>query len=157
MDNHEVFRIKNEIEVEYWKFVLDLQRTTSPRFKMAGKDYISPGFLHASMGMVTEAAEILDLCKKGIGYNRSVDMIKVKKELGDSLYYWTLAVIESGTSFDEMMSMNMIKLKARYADGYTDEEANNRNLIKEHEALDCTRDLQKEHEALESKEKSDGK
>ena len=102
---------------------------------MAGKDYVSPGFLHASMGMVTESAENLDLIKKGIGYGRPADLKKIKDEMGDLHYYWTLACVEAGLDLRKIMESNMSKLEARFADGYTDDEANNRDLKKEHEAI----------------------
>jgi NTP pyrophosphatase (non-canonical NTP hydrolase) len=124
------------LENEYRNFVAGLCVDTSPRFKMAEKDFVSPGFLHGAMGMVTEAAEILDLCKKGIGYQREPDMLKVNEEMGDALFYWTLVAIESGLDIRKLFNTNMAKLRARYPTGeLTTELANNRDLKKEHEAL----------------------
>lgn len=124
------------LENEYRTFVAGLCIETNPRFKMAGRDYISPGFLHAIMGMVTEAAELLDLCKKGIGYCRPADSLKVNEEMGDALFYWTLAALEAGLDLRKIMEANIRKLEARYPTGeLTTELANNRDLKKEHEAL----------------------
>ena len=43
--------------------------------------------LHAAMGMVTEAAELLDMLKKHIFYGKILDLINAKEEIGDSQWY----------------------------------------------------------------------
>lgn len=85
-----------------------------------------PSLLHASMGMVTESAEIIDLIKKHVGYKRPLNREKLKLELGDQLYYLTLAIISSGFSIEEIIDSNINKLSNRYPSGYSDNCANNR-------------------------------
>jgi NTP pyrophosphatase (non-canonical NTP hydrolase) len=92
--------------------------------------------LHASMGLVTEAAEIMDALKKYIFYGKPVDVVNIKEELGDSFWYKAIAVDELGTSFDEIWDMVIAKLKSRYGDKFNEEGALNRNLEVERNILE---------------------
>lgn len=126
--------VSEEEYKKYIKFVRKLSEEPSTRFELSKACSVSPTLLHAQMGLVTEAAEVTDLVKKHVGYERSLDIQKLKDELGDMLFYWTLAVDECKSTFKEIMKMNMAKLTARYIDGYSNEEANNRDLKVEQEA-----------------------
>ena len=70
--------------------------------------------LHAAMGMVTEAAELLDMLKKHIFYGKILDLINAKEEIGDSQWYSGLGIDIIGATFDEVLTTNIEKLRARY-------------------------------------------
>lgn len=92
--------------------------------------------LHATLGIVTESGELTDQLKKHLFYNKPLDKQNIKEELGDLLWYMALLCNWLDISFDELMSMNIEKLKIRYPDlKWTQEHALNRDIKKEMEAI----------------------
>jgi NTP pyrophosphatase (non-canonical NTP hydrolase) len=43
--------------------------------------------LHMKMGIITEAAEVVDILKKKHAYGKEIDLFHMKEELGDILWY----------------------------------------------------------------------
>lgn len=82
--------------------------------------------LHTVMGISTEAGEVLDILKKDIFYNREFDRIHFLKELGDVMWYVAMAADIVDSSLEEVMQMNIDKLRARYPEKFTTELANHR-------------------------------
>ncbi len=91
--------------------------------------------LHAAMGMVTEAGEFMDALKKYIIYGKPLDEVNLKEELGDLNWYEAIAHNTLNSSFEEVMIMNTKKLRKRYANKFSENEAINRDLNIEREAL----------------------
>ncbi len=91
--------------------------------------------LHATMGLVTESAEVLDLLKKHYAYGRPLNINKVKNELADVFHYLTMANNMLGIGIEDLMNINKAKLDIRYPDGYTNEKANNRDTEAEQKAV----------------------
>lgn len=82
-----------------------------------------PKLLTASLGMSAEAGEFTEVVKKmvfqGKPYNEE-NIFHLKRELGDILWYIAQACMALDTNFDELMEMNVDKLKARYPGGEFD-------------------------------------
>lgn len=93
--------------------------------------------LHASMGMVTEAAEFMDQMKRHVIYGAELDHTNLKEELGDMLWYIALAMRVTGTDFEAEMTRNIEKLKKRFPDKFTTDKALNRDLDVERETLEA--------------------
>ena len=91
---------------------------------------------HYSLGLVTEAGEIADVYKKFIGYGRAIDNVNVKEEIGDLLWYVARFLELKNWTFEEVMRLNTDKLKARYPEKFTQEDAENRDLEKERRILE---------------------
>lgn len=53
-------------------------------------------------------------------------MEHAKKEMGDVLWYVAMMCESFGWNMDEIMQMNVDKLKARYPEGFDTVRANNR-------------------------------
>lgn len=71
--------------------------------------------LHASMGMVGEAGEILEIYKKRLfGKNKPIDQEKVKEEMGDLFWYFFLQLKATGIPLREIVEGNILKLSDRY-------------------------------------------
>jgi len=87
--------------------------------------------LHATLGMVTESAELADMLKKHIFYGKPFDMINAKEEIGDNLWYVGLAVDVLRTTMDEIMSLNIEKLRKRYPEKFDENKAINRDIDNE--------------------------
>ena len=83
---------------------------------------ISP-LITAAFGLTAEAGEFTEVVKKiilqGKPYNEE-NVFHMKRELGDICWYIAQACMALDTSFDEIMEMNVEKLKARYPGGEFD-------------------------------------
>lgn len=125
----------------------DVLRTESSKFELNengnltdkdGKEYNPLRLLHAAMGMQTEVAEFTDALKKSLFYGKPLDVVNLKEEIGDALWYIEVAldVLESTTEEEQARVIN--KLKARYPEKFTTEAALNRDLVKERQILEGT-------------------
>jgi NTP pyrophosphatase (non-canonical NTP hydrolase) len=82
-----------------------------------------PRLLTAAVGLCAESGEFTEIVKKiafqGKPYNEE-NIFHMKRELGDILWYIAQACMALDTGFDELMEMNVDKLKARYPGGEFD-------------------------------------
>jgi NTP pyrophosphatase (non-canonical NTP hydrolase) len=91
---------------------------------------------HAIDGLVTEAGELADAMKKAKYYGKTLDLVNLKEEGGDVLWYLALMFDELGTDFEAEMARVIAKLKARFPQKFEQAEALNRDLVKEREVLE---------------------
>ncbi len=121
-------------------FIKDCIRTESTQFcnleDGAGIDYNKERLLHACMGMQTETAEFTDALKKSLFYGKTLDTVNLKEELGDLLWYVSIAMDELGTTYEAEMQRVINKLKLRYPEKFTEEDATNRDLFAERKLLE---------------------
>jgi NTP pyrophosphatase (non-canonical NTP hydrolase) len=92
--------------------------------------------MHYSLGLATETGEIQDILKKRLAYGKPIDMTNLKEELGDLMWYIARLCKSFNFTLEEVMELNINKLKARYGDKFTEEAALNRNLVKERDVLE---------------------
>jgi NTP pyrophosphatase (non-canonical NTP hydrolase) len=92
--------------------------------------------LHYVLGLCTETGELQDALKKFVAYGKPIDKVNLKEELGDVLWYIARICGELNFSFEEIMEININKLKARYGEKFTEEAALNRDLNKERKVLE---------------------
>ena len=82
-----------------------------------------PQLLTAALGLTAESGEFTEIVKKiilqGKPYNED-NVFHMKRELGDICWYIAQACMALDTSFDEIIEMNVDKLKARYPGGEFD-------------------------------------
>ena len=82
-----------------------------------------PRLLTAALGLTAEAGEFTEVVKKiilqGKPYNEE-NVFHMKRELGDICWYLAQACMALDTTFDEIIEMNVDKLKARYPGGEFD-------------------------------------
>jgi NTP pyrophosphatase (non-canonical NTP hydrolase) len=82
-----------------------------------------PRLLTAAFGISAEAGEFTEIVKKmflqGKPYNED-NIIHMKKEAGDILWYMSQVCIALDTTFEELMEINYQKLSARYPEGTFD-------------------------------------
>ena len=91
---------------------------------------------HMIFGMVTEVAELADAYKKHWAYGKDLDMVNVKEEIGDVLFYISNFCKFNNINLGEVMYTNVEKLKARYPEKFTNENATNRDLETERKILE---------------------
>ena len=90
-------------------------------------EYDMGGIVMATMGLSGEVGELNDMIKKWIFHKSDMDITHAKKELGDIMWYIACMAESFGWSLDEIMQMNIDKLKARYPNGFNIDRANHRN------------------------------
>lgn len=92
--------------------------------------------LHLILGMQTEVAEIADVFKKSIAYNKKIDLINLKEEIGDLMWYIINFCRIYGFNIEDILQTNINKLQSRYPEKFTTEKALNRDLNVEREILE---------------------
>ena len=79
--------------------------------------------LTAAVGLSAESGEFTEIVKKiifqGKPYNDD-NIYHMKRELGDIMWYLAQACMALNTNFNEILEMNVDKLKARYPGGEFD-------------------------------------
>lgn len=76
------------------------------------------GILNGCLGLSGEVGEFNDMVKKWIFHEKEMDIDHAKKEMGDVLWYVAMICHSFGWDMDEVMQMNVDKLKARYPEGF---------------------------------------
>lgn len=69
---------------------------------------------HCAYGLVTESGEIMDMFKKHKFYGRDFNMVNLKEELGDLLYYIHILCNEIDYTVEQCRKDNIEKLAKRY-------------------------------------------
>ena len=79
--------------------------------------------LTAAVGVCAEGGEFMEVVKKiafqGKPYNED-NVFHMKRELGDIMWYLAQACMALDVTFEELVEMNVDKLKARYPGGEFD-------------------------------------
>ena len=77
----------------------------------------------AALGMGAESGEFTEVVKKIVFQGKPVNednIFHMKRELGDIMWYVAQACMSLDTTIDEIIEMNVDKLKARYPGGEFD-------------------------------------
>lgn len=72
----------------------------------------------AALGLAGETGEFVEMVKKHRFHALPLDRQKASKELGDVLWYLTLAADSLGLELFDIATENLAKLDARYPDGF---------------------------------------
>ena len=82
--------------------------------------------LHALHGMVGEIGEIHSLYQKTYQGHGEVDDAHLMKEVGDLLWFTAELITAKGWTIEEVMKLNIEKLRKRYPEGFDAEHSLNR-------------------------------
>jgi NTP pyrophosphatase (non-canonical NTP hydrolase) len=88
--------------------------------ELEGQEFPSERLLTAAVGMSAEAGEFTEIVKKIIFQGKPVNdenLFHLKRELGDIMWYVAQACIGLNISLDDIIEMNVDKLKSRYPGG----------------------------------------
>ena len=91
--------------------------------ELEGVGFPAERLLTAAVGMSAEAGEFTEIVKKIVFQGKPVNednLFHMKRELGDIMWYVMQACMGLGTDLDEIIEMNIDKLKARYPGGEFD-------------------------------------
>lgn len=112
----------------------DLGRGVAPEFK---KDNIGEErILHAGIGIATEATEIIEAVFAEKFEGKELDVVNIKEELGDLMWYMAILLRELDIDFHDALQVNIDKLRARYGEKFSADKANNRDLDAERDILE---------------------
>lgn len=75
--------------------------------------------LNSALGLCGESGEVADLLKKYHFQGHNLDIDHVAKELGDIAWYLAVGAYSIGYDLEEILQMNVDKLKARYPNGFS--------------------------------------
>ena len=100
------------------------KRCSEPDSDIRNADF--GGILNACLGLSGEVAEFNDMIKKWIFHEKELDIEHAKKEAGDVCWYLAMLCESFGWNLDEIMQMNVDKLRARYPEGFDVGRANHR-------------------------------
>ena len=78
----------------------------------------------------------MDALKKSTYYGRDLDVVNVKEEAGDILWYLAILFDELDTTFEEEMDRVINKLRTRFPEKFTESDAFNRDLEQERNVLE---------------------
>lgn len=93
---------------------------------------VNPRIFHAIIGTVTEGVELLE----ALDLYGEMDLVNLMEEFGDINWYQAIAFDEAGAKWQDILDMIIAKLKKRYPDKFTSEDAINRDLTTEREILE---------------------
>lgn len=75
--------------------------------------------IDAVLGLAGETGEVVDLVKKHIDKPQYIDKDHLKKEIGDVLWYIAELCYAFNFNLDDIMELNISKLRRRYPHGFT--------------------------------------
>ena len=82
--------------------------------------------INGVMGLCGEAGEAIDLVKKHLFHGHELKRDELIKELGDVAWYLAETAHAIGYSLEDVLRMNVEKLKARYPEGFQSRRSLNR-------------------------------
>ncbi len=96
---------------------------------------VDPRMFHAIIGTATEATELMEALWDDMN-GAPLDLVNVLEEFGDINWYEAIASSATGIKLDDVLNANIDKLKKRFPEKFTSDEANNRDLTTERDTLE---------------------
>jgi NTP pyrophosphatase (non-canonical NTP hydrolase) len=78
------------------------------------------------IGLAGESGELLESIKHGIFHQHGLDVVHIKEELGDLLWYAAAICTKLNLDLSKVMEQNIDKLKMRYPNGYSSDDSKKR-------------------------------
>lgn len=90
--------------------------------------------LHCLLGIITESGEIGEIMLKALD-GQGIDPVNLQEEMADINWYQAVANKHQNLDFYQGLTNNANKLRLRFPNKFTEEDADNRNLEAEREQL----------------------
>lgn len=101
----------------YQKWAIGLDRSYGELLVRLAQDPQKLRLVHMVMGLSGETGELVDSVKKHLMYGKELDLVNVKEECGDILWYMANLLDSINSSFEEVMALNHEKLSKRFPEG----------------------------------------
>jgi NTP pyrophosphatase (non-canonical NTP hydrolase) len=131
-----------EINPEKWSYQLQELKLAEQKIpavlveqSVAGID-INPRLFHAIIGIATESTELVEAVLKSIETGIDIDNVNVKEEMFDLLWYILIGHDALGSDMEATLDMGFEKLRKRYPEKFTVDNAIHRDLVAEREILE---------------------
>ena len=82
--------------------------------------------LNGVMGLNGESGECIDILKKALFQGHGLDAEHLAEELGDVAWYLAVSAQALGYTLEDIMQMNVDKLRKRYPAGFSSDRSVNR-------------------------------
>lgn len=93
--------------------------------------------LHSLVGIATESGELIEAVVNCLtNDNAELDLVNLKEELGDVLWYVALMLTCLESDINPVMRINLLKLYKRFPEKFTELNANQRDLATERQVLE---------------------
>lgn len=99
---------------------------------------INPRLFHSIIGISTESVELAEAMVTAIMSETDIDFTNFKEEMGDLNWYQAIGLDETNANWAALLNTNINKLKARYPDKFTSDNAINRDLEVERQILETS-------------------
>lgn len=86
-----------------------------------------PRILNGLMDLNGEAGEAIDILKKSLFHGHELDREHLAKELGDVAWYLAVSADAIGYKLEDILQMNVDKLRARYPEGFDTDRSQHRD------------------------------
>ncbi|NOZ49745.1 MAG: nucleoside triphosphate pyrophosphohydrolase family protein [Chloroflexi bacterium] len=83
--------------------------------------------MYTALGLNGEAGEVAELIKKAFFHGHELDRDKLKKELGDVLWYLAVMADALDMPLADVAQHNIEKLARRYPEGFSSQRSRNRH------------------------------
>ena len=125
---------KDKVAENVHYMVASLEGVVKQLHKLDDKEDINidPRTFHAILGVATESTELL----QAINFDDEMDTVNILEELGDLMWYNSILVDSNNGNWEAILDTNINKLKARYPDKFTSDNAIRRNLNNERDILE---------------------
>jgi len=90
---------------------------------------------HSLLGLMSELGEVAEAYAESILFDKELDSVNMKEEVGDMAWYLAIPLRQINVSFEECLVTNISKLKARFPDKFNFDDAVNRDLDNERKVL----------------------
>lgn len=142
--NEDVVNLKEEVADKFWYISnycnfrgYDLQTIYNNR-----RDFIENEILGKTGGFIYSLSQLQDLVKKNLVYNKEINREIEEDLLKRILYFleewcYDINIPLTEESLEDILEKNINKLKARFPDKFTEENAINRNLEVERKILEA--------------------
>ncbi len=84
------------------------------------------GLSNTALGLCGESGEVADMVKKHLHQGHELDKEHLAKELGDVTWYLALGATIIGYELEDILQMNIDKLRKRYPDGFDSQKSQHR-------------------------------
>ena len=83
--------------------------------------------INGVMGLCGESGETIDIVKKWLAQGHELNRERILSELGDIAWYLAEVAYALDTPLEDVLCMNIEKLKKRYPDGFDTKKSINRD------------------------------
>jgi NTP pyrophosphatase (non-canonical NTP hydrolase) len=112
----------------------EYQKKAARTLKILGNE--QQDLQHMFYGQISEIGEAVSMLKSHYVYGKDFDMTNMIEELGDTAWFLVGACTILGINASDVLEKNIAKLQARYPEKFSEEKANNRDLLHEREILE---------------------